>query len=108
MMLTLLSEPACEVQHQHVVTDEFEERITVLVDLLDGQTCDCQTELTENDFLCHSFNVILCKVEQTLSALFMMSRFVLTPTVNVDGTLIRMFCSDRALSSGIRNCHRNK
>ena len=47
----------------NVVTDEFEERITVLVDLLDGQTSDGQTELTKDDFLSHSFDVVLRQVE---------------------------------------------
>jgi hypothetical protein len=35
------------------------------------------------------------------AALFMMASSVLTPTVNVLGTLTRMFCCDNALVSGI-------
>jgi hypothetical protein len=35
------------------------------------------------------------------AALFMIASSVLTPTVNVEGTFTRMFCSDNAFVSGM-------
>jgi hypothetical protein len=56
--------------------------------------------LAEDDFTRHVLDVVLLQVQQTLGALFMMVSSVLIPTVNVLGTLTRMFCSDSALVSG--------
>ena len=41
------------------------------------------------------------RLSRRSAALFMMASSVLTPTVNVLGTLMRMFCSDSALVSGM-------
>ena len=53
-------------------------------------SCDRQTELTENDFLRHCFTYSCSGAVEVLLRCSA-SGFVLTPTVNVDGTLIRMF-----------------
>jgi hypothetical protein len=84
-----------------VLVDQAHELLAVLVDLLDRQGRDHQTQLAQDDVLRLLRTLRSSSISNRSAALFISTGSVEMPTVNVEGTFTRMLLSDSAPSSGI-------
>ena len=81
----------------HVVDDLTQERFTVTVDLLNGERCDRQTKLTEDDFFGHVLDGGLVEVQQAHGCVLHDGGF----RVDTDGKRRRYVDADVLLGKGV-------